>query len=209
MHTDSSRLSAKERSRIAIAAAQERSRLKKLTEPTAKPVVIPTAALEPSFPSNASTHPAKAPESPARPLAEALPSSVELWVEIVDRADRDVFGWVYIADRKIDRKALGIVLNSHHWLSKLALSGAEPKALSWVFANLLVEALISGQKQRPWKRAVVDYLRSRVFTPAEEKSFSRLWFTEKLSATPIFAGIPELIAESDGPRKKLFTLRLE
>jgi hypothetical protein len=207
------RLSPRERSRLAAIAAAERSKLKKAVEVTEpriepKPAVALVVAPQAQVTSDPPARKPEAPESPARPLVEPLLSSIELWVEVVDRKDRDVFGWVFIADRKIDRKALGITLNSHHWLSKLALSGAEPKALSWVFANLLVESLMSGQQQRPWKREVVDHLRRRVFESEEQKSFSRLWFTERLAEAKVFAGIRELIAGGYG-KQKIFTLRLD
>ena len=43
--------------------------------------------------------------SPPPPSLKPLPSAVELWLEVVEREDREVFGWILLANRTPKTKA--------------------------------------------------------------------------------------------------------
>jgi hypothetical protein len=175
MQTDT-KLSAKERSRIAISQAQERARLKKLTEPEVakvetRPVDASQAAPQYQVTSHPPSQQLKAPESSARPLTEPLPQKVEIWVEIVNRTGRDVFGWTYRATRRGSDRVI-VWSYKNHWLTQLAFSNSEPRALPWLFTNLLAEFLVTNWRKNPWVAVVMDQLRNKVFKPVQPGSGS-------------------------------------
>jgi hypothetical protein len=214
--TDTSRLSPAERSKRAIAAAQERARLKKLSEPAPvkveiKPTASPAASAVKPLPVQtvkSTVAAGNTPESPAAIAVEPLPASVELWISLEARIDREVPGWTYLPKER--SYAIVTIVNIQHWMAKWAFENSEPRALPWLFGHLLSEFLVTHQRKNPWVAAVMDHLRRRLFREEEDGSFSRSWLSERLASTKVFAGLREVIAESsDGKRQKIFTLMLD
>jgi hypothetical protein len=67
----------------------------------AQKITAPPSARKPS----SSEQPQKKESLPPR-APEPLPSSVELWLEVVERQDREVFGWTLLATRTPKIKAI-------------------------------------------------------------------------------------------------------
>jgi hypothetical protein len=120
--------------------------------PKIVPISSAPAALKPEAPKDVKSAPSKREPEP-------LPQAVELWLEIITRSDRQVFGWCYLADRPLGKKAIVIVLNRHHRLVEKSLKDGEGRTLALLISLSLSEFLLCRQKRIACVGAALKRLR--------------------------------------------------
>lgn len=174
-------------------------------KPAAPPPAVkkPPAVKEPVNPTPESQ--LRAPKPP-----EPLPTSVELWVEVVSRPDRPVFSWSFVGERGPDRKGVCMVLNDRHWIVEKAILETDSRAIALLLALALSETLITRQKRLPWVRATFKKLRE-LLLPEEQRhlagSFQFLGGA-LASSEPFIQLGRELVAPGGGKKRLIQTVEL-
>jgi hypothetical protein len=105
-----------------------------------------------------------APSSPAGVPANPGPNLVQTWVEVVDRPDRSVFGWLFIAEpRRASIAVIGIAINVDHWLVERALVTQDAPLITYMLGMCLGELLTYRARHTPWLPVLLEKLREALF----------------------------------------------
>jgi len=113
------------------------------------------------------------PKKEKRP-SEPMPRAVEIWLEMVDRPDRCVFGWAYLGARPGQRQGVGIALNEHHYLVEQSLLAGDSRTLALLVALSLSELLL--RRHVAWIAATHAKVRAVLLTPDQQKVASSIQF---------------------------------
>jgi hypothetical protein len=126
---------------------------------------------------------------------EPLPSSVELWIEVVSRPDREVFGWTLMATRAPKTKAVLISLNRHHALVHQCFELGDSPTLALLAGICVAELLLTRQKREAWLAATLAKLRETLL-PEHKRHIQGVQFlAQTLAGSDLFIRIgAELIA---------------
>ena len=133
----------------------------------------------------------QAPEQPAR--FKALPAAVEVWLELVSRADRRLPGWAALA-RSEDRRGIVIALNAANRLVAKALQQPDQETLAFLVALPLAETLIR-RRREPFVAAALERI-CDVLAPAGKREVSGwLFLSELLAASPELKAVAERLGD--------------
>jgi hypothetical protein len=121
-------------------------------------------------------------QSQTQPTPQPLPESVELWFELTNRGDREVFGWISAGNRTPKSKGILTILNRAHWLVKQSLELGDARMLTLLIALTLGEGLLIRQKHQRWIAATLEKLRESLL-PEEKRSVAGLQFLAQALAS--------------------------
>jgi hypothetical protein len=139
------------------------------------------AAIDPA-PPEGKVSPQPSPPESATAKPKPLPATVEVWLELVSRPDRQTHAWAGLA-RSGDRRGIVIALNAAHRLVAKALQGRDDETLAFLVALPLAETLIR-RRREPFVAAALERI-CAILLPEEKREISGwLFLSELLAAGP-------------------------
>jgi hypothetical protein len=165
------------------------------------------AAVDPAPPEE-NVSPRSPPAESAAAKPEPLPATVEVWLELISRPDRQTHAWAGLA-RSGDRRGIVIALNAAHRLVAKARQGRDEEALAFLVALPLAETLIR-RRREPFVGAALARLCAMLLPEEKRKVFGWLFLSELLAAGPqLKAAVAELAGEALAEPRLIFDVRLD
>jgi hypothetical protein len=171
-----------------------RAKLAGLPPPPPKPPAPP--APEPAqAPPPAKPDPTAAKAKEAKPL----PPAVDLQLELVARADREVHGWWYANGRRSsERPTLTLVLNGLHPDVAAALNAKDHARLARLVGLAWAEGLWL-QHWKPTWRALQARLRAELLPPEKQNVPGMLFLAETLARHPLVQAVAQRACDEPLP----------
>jgi hypothetical protein len=168
----------------------------------APPAPLSAQAAPPATPAPApaATNPAQQPDPTAAKTKEAkpLPPAVELQLELVSRADREVHGWCYSSGRSSERPTITLVLNGLHPEVAAALNAKDHARLARLVGLAWAEGLWI-QHWKPTWRALQATLRAELLPPEKQNVTGMLFLAETLARHPLVQAVAQRACNEPPP----------
>jgi hypothetical protein len=164
-------------------------------KPPAPPAPLPAQAAPPA------TQPAQKADPTAAKTREAkpLPPAVDLQLEVVSRADREVHGWCYCSGRSSsERPTTTLLLNGLHPDVAAALNAKDHARLARLVGLAWAEGLWA-QHWKPTWRALQATLRADLLPPEKQNVTGMLFLAEALARHPLVQSVAQRLCTEPLP----------
>lgn len=142
----------------------------------------------------------KTAKSPASVQLESVMIRCELWLEVVNLADKLNAAWGYIERKnRPGTQRIGVVLNAAQWPTNGALARSDTRAVRWLFSVAVLERLSTWLK-RPELREARNYIVTAALGAGWEAWQTILWasyalkdheLTSPIETLPIYGPDPQ------------------